>query len=710
MTAASNPSVASNGSHPNLPPELHILADFIDDDDRPTFILERSSTLPPKAIFCNIAFETLVAETSQNSSSWDLVGTLLNAADECAKQNTRKIRNLGNFAARVWSTKDIRGPWTAVFCNKGHHNAQLEPKPDTGSLESQDIRPDEQSDNQGSREHPLDMAPLKRHHSDNTSMTGSATSHSNSVNGSSLSSVDTSTLLEDLAVDWLLYPHPTSDPWISFLVNHDWDKTALGPLQSWPPVLRQMYSIILGSNEPRVIYWGKDLYMLYNEHAKFVVGELHPDPLGKPLNDVWGATVLGEVLRIIHAGVKRGRPVVQKDFELVLTRYGFPESCFFDAVFIPIPSSDGHFSGVLVEFSEITEKVLQKSRYELYRSLLDVVSKVTNIQDLWTAFVQTLEEKSKDVSYAVVYSRTRSVESPSNTPPLQLAASYNIQDLGPDVPSAVAAALERSTSDVVVLQQREKTLPLELAVSIPDVGTVDTAYVLPIVSLDGRRLSGVVVLGMSPRRALNPSIRQFAESLRDMLFKSAALFSLPSEQREAEEIARVLARQLETMTLKVEHSEQNFSRMLRDAPIGMCMQRGSDNYPVYVNDVCLELLGMSKASFYKAAEVGLAWRDAVVDEDFETVNQAWTAAIETGKPASAEFRVKSNREFGWLEINAQQHRDADGNLEYLYVWLRDVTSRKQLAEQKLADALETKRRSENFIDMYVSWGHLLLVN
>lgn len=220
-------------------------------------------------------------------------------------------------------------------------------------------------------------------------------------------------------------------------------------------------------------------------------------------------------------------------------------------------------------------------------------------------------------------------------------------------------------------------------------------------ALDGVRLLGVVVLGLNPRRAISPGVRQLVESIRDMLFKSAALFSLPMEQRASNEISQALTQQLETMTLKAEASEQNFTRMLRDAPIGMCMHR-EDGHCVYVNDVCLELLGMSKVRFHEAAEVGLAWREAVHDDDLEAVNQIWSSAIEKGTAASAEFRVKSVilPEVRWLEISAQQSHDTEGNLEYLYVWLRDISTRKQLAEQKLQDALETKRRSEIFIDMY----------
>ncbi|CAD0051961.1 unnamed protein product [Aureobasidium pullulans] len=127
-----------------------------------------------------------------------------------------------------------------------------------------------------------------------------------------------------------------------------------------------------------------------------------------------------------------------------------------------------------------------------------------------------------------------------------------------------------------------------------------------------------------------------------MLFKSVALFSLPSQQREARAISQALSQELESMTLKAEKSEQNFSRMLRDAPIGMCMHR-RDGHCVYVNDILLELLGMSKVNFFKAAEEGNAWREAVHEDDFETFNQTWAAAIETGKPMG--LNSESNQHF-----------------------------------------------------------------
>ncbi|KAI5206823.1 hypothetical protein E4T39_02402 [Aureobasidium subglaciale] len=665
--------MANSLPDPDIPPELDVLVDFIAHDERATFIIEPVTS---SLVYRNIAFYTLVATESQSSASPGWLEPLISTACDASTTKPRQTEELGSFASRRWTRKRVGTRWIAVTCFESSSRAAS-------------------SDRQrgGARYHVPETIPLRRHESD-TSTTSASTHTSNP------STFDMDAPFEDMTVDWLLFPHLTSDPFIDFLIHHNWQDKAVGPIHSWPTMLRQMYTTILASREPRILYWGNDMLMLYNEQARFVTGEMHTVSLGEPFKQIWGEAIDTEIIKMIKTGIRRGKPVCQRDYELILTRYGFPESCFFDLVFLPIPSPEGNYLGVLTEFTEITEKVLQMNRQEVSRSLLENISKATNLQDLWQTFVHTLESNSKDISYAVVYTRATSL-SENDRDAFQLEASCNIESLKAHPPPMVITALTRSTNEVVILQKSKGTLPPELAVSVPEVGNVDAAYILPVVGLDGVRLSGIVILGLNPRRAMSPSIRQSAESIRDMLFKSVALFSLPMEQRESREISRALSQQLETMTMKAERSEQNFARMLRDAPIGMCMHR-DDGHCVYVNEVCLELLGMSKAQFFKAAEVGLAWRDAVHDEDFEIVNQTWNTAIEKGTPASAEFRVKalsSQGELRWLEISAQQRHDREGNLEYLYVWLRDISTRKQLAEQKLADALETKRRSEIFIDM-----------
>lgn len=645
-----------------LPIELNGLVDFVADDDRPTLVIDHATAA---IVYCNNAFDTLIASSSP--PPW--LASLIDAACLGARPSPRTTETLDTFADRRWFRKSIASSWVTVSCHAPVHGrpSPAVPKQDT-------------------------VDPLKRQPSDTGSTTSASTDYS-----SVASSDDNDTPLEHLTVDWLVSPKPTPDAWFDVLHSHDWANTTVGPIDSWHPIMRQVYSTILSSLEPRVLLWGGNMLNLYNQHARFAYGDTFPASLGVPLEQVWGQAVCADLFIMIGSAIKKGKPICQKNHEFILTRHGFAESAFFDLVFLPIPSPDGRYLGVITEFTEITEKVLEKNRQDISKSLLESFSKASGLHHLWQAFVETVNQNSRDFSYAIVYTATETQSAGT----FELEASCNVDCPEKHLPPSIVAAVESANGQVFVLQRSKSTLPLPLAVSVPDVGSVDTAYILPIIGLDGLRVRAIVVLGLDPRRALSPSTRQFVESIRDMLFKSAALFSLPTEHRASRDVSRALAQQLETMTLKAEESEQNFSRMLRDAPIGMCMHR-EDGHCVYVNDVCLELLGMSKFEFYKAAEVGLAWRDAVHEEDFEAVNQIWISAIEKGTAASAEFRVKaacSEPEVRWLEISAQQRHDKEGNLEYLYVWLRDISSRKQLAEQKLQDALETKRRSEIFIDM-----------
>jgi PAS domain S-box-containing protein len=55
-------------------------------------------------------------------------------------------------------------------------------------------------------------------------------------------------------------------------------------------------------------------------------------------------------------GVMKGLPVGFPDFMLVLERYGYPETCYFDFAYSPIRMRNGEVGGVLVTVIETTEK------------------------------------------------------------------------------------------------------------------------------------------------------------------------------------------------------------------------------------------------------------------------------------------------------------------------------------------------------------------
>lgn len=682
----------------DVPAELDVFVDFIDDDDRPTFVLEHSTT--PKVLFRNAALDAILSDASQAAQFPSWISKIHDTICQHAAHHARRITKLGTFALRNWSSKQLKGPWTAVFCRSNHHHEAQGPYK---SLVPRNKRPRPPLDRQlSTKDSWREPSEHSYEESDKESLRDSdsvitAESNSNSVLQEARGSTG---LLEDWTVDWLANPHLTSDPWIHFLVNHDWSSTAAGPMTTWHPTLRQLYSTILTSEIPRIIYWGNDMCMFYNEAARFVVGEMHPEPLGNPLAKVWGAPMANHLNDMLVSGIKRGKAMHNKGTELILTRNGYPESCFFDFVFLPIPSPDGRFIGVLNDFIEITTAVLQADRQKVCKQLIEGVSGATDVRNVWDTLLRVLRH-SRDVSYAIVYAHGSSAEPDSDTSTMQAQFSFGIDTHSRVVPSSINHLIQESVNTVRVLDQPTESLPPESEINVPDKGIVHTSYVLPIDGLYGQRISAVVVIGSNPVRAVDAGSLQFFESLRDLLFKSIALLSLPAEQRRANELTTALSYQLAAATSKAEKSERNFTEMVQHAPIGMCMDRG-DGYPVYVNDVYLDLMDTDRTSFFEAAREGFAWRSACFQSKADTIEKSWWAAVNSGETASFEISVECDSRLRWFEIFVQQRYDDHGVLKFIFSWMTDISARKlveSVVEERLAEAIENRRASENFIDM-----------
>ena len=83
--------------------------------------------------------------------------------------------------------------------------------------------------------------------------------------------------------DWTRLPVSDSLPrHIQFARSVDWGKTALGPIDTWTPDLRQMCNLIMASPHPAAMYWGEDLVAIYNEAYVLLAGQKHPTLMVSP--------------------------------------------------------------------------------------------------------------------------------------------------------------------------------------------------------------------------------------------------------------------------------------------------------------------------------------------------------------------------------------------------------------------------------------------
>ena len=120
--------------------------------------------------------------------------------------------------------------------------------------------------------------------------------------------------------------------------DHDWSASPLGPLETWPQVLRLTLSLVLQSKFPAFVVWGLELISFYNDAYRPLLGS-KPEALGRPADQVWPEA--WETIGPIVAGALRGEASYFEDWPVTLQRKGYPEETWWTFSYSPIRDEAG---------------------------------------------------------------------------------------------------------------------------------------------------------------------------------------------------------------------------------------------------------------------------------------------------------------------------------------------------------------------------------
>lgn len=545
-------------------------------------------------------------------------------------------------------------------------------------------------------------------------------------------------------LDWTKADRSGLSPWIKFIRNFDWASTGIGPMDAWSDILRQAIVSIMANPDPRLIVWGDDMSFIYNEACVAMFGAKHPDCLGQNVKGVFGEA-WAMVGPIVDAGY-RGEVRRIHNFPLPIQRHGFLEETYWSFTTLPLIDEAGMGIGVVDELKESTALVIGDRRRNTINELSMHLNKARTVADLWPAVLVPLAENELDIPFAILYTiindvpeTSEAAESSSNgsssttlySKKAVLAHTIGLPDDQPDVPKTLSfdavncgPGIAQScidaynTREMVSLSSTDGTLPSSLAVAVPGRGfsePVRTAVISPIKPVAGSDTLAILIIGLNPRSVFGEDYQVFRQIIVDVIEKAAAVISLPEEQERAQRIAEdvnnALAQQLRLTTLKAEKSEAKFSRLASAAPTGMFMFEPSGQ-PLYVNDQYLAMIGQTRDEHMSIKDrEGLGTQ--IHEEDLDKFAEAWRAVTQDKLPTTFEYRLKrswsatnkSGQEMSgetWLLATAFPEIEPDGTVSSIQGWLTDISHRKfseQLLAQRLEDALENKRQTENFIDM-----------
>jgi PAS domain S-box-containing protein len=293
--------------------------------------------------------------------------------------------------------------------------------------------------------------------------------------------------------------------------DFDWDTTDLGPPQNWPENLRITVRICLTSRFPIVVWWGPNYTMFYNDaYISFLGRTKHPQWLGRSGKQCWQEIwpVIGPMLEGVWA---TGQATWSQDLLLFLDRNLPQEEGYFTFSYSPILDNQNNVNGIFCACFETTEQVVSTRRLETLRKLGVQTLEMRAVDTACEEAARVLAENSYDIPFAAIYL----INDAGTQAELKSLAGFNQNDHpfpssisvseGDIFPWPLASALQtRRVAETSDLTGAGLRLP-----GGPWPEPASKAITLPIFAAERESLSGLAVLGVSPRRVLDDSYRTF---------------------------------------------------------------------------------------------------------------------------------------------------------------------------------------------------------
>ncbi|WOC16185.1 hypothetical protein MP213Fo_16580 [Pseudochrobactrum sp. MP213Fo] len=151
-----------------------------------------------------------------------------------------------------------------------------------------------------------------------------------------------------------LYFLPNSGESASDIREFDWSKSPLGEPENWPIQLKTAIQLMLASQFPKAIVWGKEYITFYNDAFKIILGAKQ-DCMGKSFKEIWSDVWTSIEPMIVDA--YNGNATFIEDYPIIINRNGYPEQCYFTFCYSPIIDETGKVLGMIDTVIETTEKV-----------------------------------------------------------------------------------------------------------------------------------------------------------------------------------------------------------------------------------------------------------------------------------------------------------------------------------------------------------------
>lgn len=320
----------------------------------------------------------------------------------------------------------------------------------------------------------------------------------------------------------------------------DWSRTPLGPRESWPQSLRTTVNLCLSSNFPIAMIWGPQCVQLYNDGYWPNCGTKHPQSMGQDFRECWASAwpVIGDVFEQALSG----QAAFIQNQRMFLDRHGYLEETFFTFSFSPIRDESGQVGGLFHPITELTQQSLMERRLQALRVLADNTADAKTVDQAIAAATEVFADCALDLPFALIYQFDRDMKearlvSTTGLAAGTLASPTSVVLDAPDTEGWPLAHVAQSRHTVQVSDLDQRFGPFFCG---PYPEPLQIALAMPLTLSASDHVFGVLIAGVSTRRALDPSYEAFYDLLRDAL--AAALSRARNqelERKRVEELAEL---------------------------------------------------------------------------------------------------------------------------------------------------------------------------
>ena len=451
----------------------------------------------------------------------------------------------------------------------------------------------------------------------------------------------------------------------------DWAATPLGDVHGWPQSLRSALGICLRSHSASAVFWGPDHLFLYNDAWAALLGDRHPDSLGRPaaevLADIW-PRLAGQ----FATAYERGEAVNRLDVLLVRNLGGRRFDSYWSYALLPVASEDGSVGGLFGQARETTTQVMLARQDALMLELTETLRALTDPARLVAAAVELVAGAldADRIGYA------EADEEAGTVAILHCAVRGGMRDISgvgpiPDFGGTINDDLDAGRT----IRIDDSALDERLAA--PDVRRlyealgVASALVVPIVGT--RRYRAMLFAHHDSPRSWSDHEEALLRAATDRVWR---------------EITRARA---ETA---LRHSEQRYRRVFEQAN-DIILTADLDQVITDCNPAGAAAMGVKREEI-----IGRSIAEFVTPEGYQQTSRMLRHKLEKGGTTRHEIdvRIPSGAILHW-EINSSLAIDSEGKVVGLHAIARDVTERRRHEERQRLLVNELNHRVKNTLSL-----------